>query len=597
MASFNLNITGGSSPYTISVKAQGDNTERFMSYSGGIVTFMYASGIHNYDIVVSKVGCTSATQSFTLNCDVPTPTPIPVPSCTPISSVVIGGTNSPEAGVPNNTYTISYTGSTLSSGTWSVSGGATITYQETSYCNITFPSAGSYTILYNYTSCGNSYSVNKTITATSCTVISGLNILGDVTLDANTDNTFLADYTGDSSTISSYLWSVSGSGNSIITANNMNYVTIHVGSNGGTVSLSVVSCGTTLSTSTNFTINSVPVPVPQPVPVPTGIIVPTCAVLFNNVDNLIYSYDFSTNTKTLLSTLINSADIAHTVNKLWLYNSTDLYEYDITLNPYTISLNSIKTLPFSVGAGLCAVDNNTLITSDFSTSPTKIIQLNLSTSITSTDLFNLPVGRNVAGDIIKTTDNKYILTTFNNLGSNYISQYNSSGVLEFDKQISPTISNPYGVFINAGEIYITNLNGEVYLFDKNTYSLSLVNTIIPSTTVAGASQVPSCCDTSITVLTPNLSIIQPNCSTSTTGKVTFTNVYNGYRWKACNSSTFVCSNDCSSYDGIISGNTFTFDSGYINGFGNQDFTIRIWSEDISCNVFKDYTVTFTESLC
>lgn len=107
MATLNLNITGGSSPYTISVKKTGDNTERFQSFTSGVVNFTSDSGNNQYTITVSKSGCTQAVETFTLNCATPTPIPIPIPVNTcnlSISNVAVNC-------VSNNNGTITITAS------------------------------------------------------------------------------------------------------------------------------------------------------------------------------------------------------------------------------------------------------------------------------------------------------------------------------------------------------------------------------------------------------------------------------------------------------------------------------------------------------
>lgn len=86
MATLNLNITGGSSPYTISVKKTGDATERFQSFTSGVVTFTSATGNNEYTITVSKSSCTQAAEIFMLNCVAPTP--LPVPTNTPYSFIL-----------------------------------------------------------------------------------------------------------------------------------------------------------------------------------------------------------------------------------------------------------------------------------------------------------------------------------------------------------------------------------------------------------------------------------------------------------------------------------------------------------------------------
>jgi len=68
MGSLSLNITGGSSPYTVSVKKVGDTTERFQSFTSGVVTFVTDLGSNEYTITVTKSGCSSASETFSLTC-------------------------------------------------------------------------------------------------------------------------------------------------------------------------------------------------------------------------------------------------------------------------------------------------------------------------------------------------------------------------------------------------------------------------------------------------------------------------------------------------------------------------------------------------
>lgn len=425
MGSLALSITGGSSPYTISVKKTGDNTERFQSFTSGIVSFVSTSGNNEYTITVNKSGCIQAVEVFMLNCVAPTPIPIPIP---------------------------------------------------------------------------------------------------------------------------------------------------------------------------------VNIPTPVETPTPTGIVVPECSVLINN-NNIVYSYNPNTNTNTFLgSGFISSNDIAHTTTKLWMYSGTLINEYNITLNPWTVSLNRNITSPTSLGAGLFAINNSTLISSDSS----GIISIDISNSTSvNTLLFALPSSRSVAGDILVTSNNKVLVTTTGG-GNSYISQYDYiTGNLDLEVNIGSTIPFPYGIFINDNQIYICNNNGLIYNINKNyPYDLTLFNNsnII---NIDGASQPYSCGNTSFNLETPTpvlvaptftATVIQPDCSNNTTGKIVVTNITNGTVYRSCNDSTFTCSNDCVGLGVSISGNSFTYDSNYINGFGNQSFTIRVYNGS-SCTVYTDYTATFTESIC
>jgi len=106
MGQFNINISGGNAPYTVSVKKVGDNTERWINggtTGSGLVTFTSDTGTVSYDIVVSKNGCTTATGNFSLACNVPTvPTPSPTNSC----DIVITSVNIQCNGNNSSTVTV-----------------------------------------------------------------------------------------------------------------------------------------------------------------------------------------------------------------------------------------------------------------------------------------------------------------------------------------------------------------------------------------------------------------------------------------------------------------------------------------------------------
>lgn len=110
--------------------------------------------------------------------------------------------------------------------------------------------------------------------------------------------------------------------------------------------------------------------------------------------------------------------------------------------------------------------------------------------------------------------------------------------------------------------------------------------------------IPSTLNFSVGQMTPNFTgtTIQANCYTNTTGKILLSGITNGDRYRYCNSSGFTCSNDCSSPDGYISGGTLTFDTGYINGYGTQYFTIRVYNGS-NCTLYRDYIGTINEALC
>ena len=537
MATFNLNITGGSQPYTISVKAEGDNTERFMSYSGGVVTFQYNSSVLNYTITVSKSGCTTASQSFTLNCGSPVPIPVPIPTCNIVTNVSISGNSNPNTNTSTQ-YTLLYTGSNISSINWSVSGGANIISQSGNTANISFPSSGGYTISVSYVSCGNTYTVTKSITTVTCTPISNLDIFGSTSIQENTEGTFVATYTGSSSNISSYQWSVTGSGNYITFGANSEVCSIHFGTNSGTVTVSIISCGQTFTASKNVTVTPTPVPtpipvaptpVPQPIPIPVPVEVPTPIPIPVPVDIP------TPQPVPVPIPVVDCSCVYNFVNVQSVPTDTPS-TYNSGNDTYSVT-QTINTAIFASGTSCDPTLTNSLVS--------KRIR------------FINPVTNDVYYDAV------------HSVGDN-----------------SFTVNYP-GSFYRVEDLTI---NVEC------TYTVNRTNGCTGTYTVAGTynQNVYDWGETVNAVATGT----QPNCATSTTGKIVFTNITKGVKWKACNASSFICTNDCSSPDGTITSNTFTFDSGYINGFGNQYFTIRIWEDNnVSCSNYTDYTVLFTESLC
>jgi len=229
----------------------------------------------------------------------------------------------------------------------------------------------------------------------------------------------------------------------------------------------------------------------------------TCSILLNDF-NIIYGYDYTSNISTILNPYfdvepIGSNDITHTTNKLWVYSSKDLYEYDITLCPFSAVFNRIITLPDFLGAGLTAINDTTLISS----SSNNIVQIDISgPSATVTTQFPMPSGRDISGDMVYTyaAPHKLICSYVDNTDTTYITQHDySTGVVEVDVIVSPTIPAPYGMFMNSGDLYVCNGGGQLYNFELTPpYNLTYTKTV--SNTIGGASQPPICAD--ITIMGP-----------------------------------------------------------------------------------------------
>jgi uncharacterized protein (TIGR02145 family) len=285
----------------------------------------------------------------------------------------------------------------------------------------------------------------------------------------------------------------------------------------------------TPSKTPSITISPTKTPTPSPSPSRNALVVSECAVLIISTVGKIYAYDSTTNTSTLLPIPTTfSSDIAHTTDKLWLTVASgtgpNIIEYNITLSPFTATYNRTLPLPvgYTAGAGLCAINNTTLISSvfpPFSTEQIVQITLNPDNTTTLTTLFPQIPGRRVSGDIVYTTNNKIILTTYTDAPMlYYVSQYtlvNEVWTLEFDLDVTNT--SPY----NLG---LATLNNGIYTFSGNT--IKQINNLFPynvtqinntGIVVGGASQVPSCNNVSFQ---PNIVPASPSPTPTPTKTVT-----------------------------------------------------------------------------
>lgn len=241
-------------------------------------------------------------------------------------------------------------------------------------------------------------------------------------------------------------------------------------------------------------------------------------VIFNTADNPTDVWQYSPSTMLevfLFNSGVASSDIAHTENKLWVYNvaATELIEYDITLQPFTYAIARTITNVYT-NAGLCAVNDVTLVNID----GVDVYTLDITNPAAVPTLeFTMPnASRFVAGDYVYTTGGKLIVTR-NEVGTIYVEQYDYDlGILEFELDITATIPFPYGVYQYNAEVFIVNQAGQVYnILTASPYTLSLVDTL--SFTVNGASQVPSqiteefVSNTTTTTTTPT-----PTTTTTTT---------------------------------------------------------------------------------
>jgi uncharacterized protein (TIGR02145 family) len=279
----------------------------------------------------------------------------------------------------------------------------------------------------------------------------------------------------------------------------------------------------------------------------------TCnTILYKTQGNQYYSYNFSTNASTLLnvpaapydsvatSLGIDISPLTHTSNKLWSYswnvnggnlNNNSIIEYDITDNPFTATINRYIALPqipestfpggteFYPGTGLFAISNTKLIGTvnrigglqlrsiaseqdvvdnpvDKYVNGVMVVEYDITSNVATWTLkVKLPPQEDPAGDLLLTSGNKLIvLTKYQNY--HFLNQYNyNTGVLEFRKQISPTITTDCGLAQVNNEIYLMGYN--VYKFNPTTFALTLVQS--PQTQLVAASQLASCINVNLPI--------------------------------------------------------------------------------------------------
>jgi uncharacterized protein (TIGR02145 family) len=245
-----------------------------------------------------------------------------------------------------------------------------------------------------------------------------------------------------------------------------------------------------------------------------------CTVLVNYGQN-VYGYDPDANTTTFLGSYAPGGnDIANTATKMWLYSSTLIYEYNITLSPWTAVLNRTISLPAGVvlGQGLCAISNTLLFASNTypgGATPEKIIRLDITGSTAvSTDIVSLlPAGTTVSGDILYNSPS--LMVTTKNGATDQLRQYNLfSGNLEITVGL-PSFSLSVGLFENAGNLYIFTGGGLIREVNL-TYPYTVTTVENAFQFISGASQQPSCIDVSLQTTTTTTSTSTTSTTTTTT---------------------------------------------------------------------------------
>jgi hypothetical protein len=300
-------------------------------------------------------------------------------------------------------------------------------------------------------------------------------------------------------------------------------------------------------------------PTPQVTPTPSSTPPPfglrTCSVIYLSDENggtesNIYLYDVVTNDSTKLSftdVIPGYRDIAHTDTKVWIQNENELREWDIVSLPFSSTYIGKMSLPanLTLSDGLVAKDNNTLI--GVTSSPQTVVEISVSTGVVNsfTNLFLVPSGREISGDISLTTQGNLIITYVNTSTSqSWITEHEyqtgTLGFVAYEFELSPTITQPEGIFQVGGVTYIVDKQtGLVYSLTNilTSPSLNLVETI--GIDVDGISQQSSCLNNLTTVSlyvfrkcpNTNYYIVQTEQSITTTPNRVIYDVANNECWE------------------------------------------------------------------
>lgn len=245
-----------------------------------------------------------------------------------------------------------------------------------------------------------------------------------------------------------------------------------------------------------------------------------CGILLSSDDKIYYSNREIPQLNQLdVPGYAASLGIAMTANYLWSID-TDIKQWDIALSPFSATYNTSIALPvgYSPGLGIVAKNSGILISTDTSTSPNDVTELDI-TGVTAvaTVMFSLQADRTSVGNMLYTTDGKLIVINQDGVTSDYyITQYDyATGTVEVDLNIgSLAVTSLYEC--NC-DIYVTDANGNLYTVIKILpYALFDLGVNIGISSIASATQVASCVVSSITDNTTTTTTSSSSSTTTTT---------------------------------------------------------------------------------
>ena len=271
-----------------------------------------------------------------------------------------------------------------------------------------------------------------------------------------------------------------------------------------------------------------------------GLCLGLCSLLYISFTNQqIYTLDLGSFTYQPLpfSNVGARSDIAHTTNRVFANTNNDIKVWNISLCPFSSSyVKQVGRTPGvpPFGAGLFAINDNTLLTWDSTTglSPRPIIRINLTPNLDTInasnidEVFNLPIGREPFGDLILTNNNKLIIFNRDSDNDVFISQfvYPTGGSPEVDIPIPQYTWTALGLnlslFVNNNQIYIIDVDGLVYSID-NVYPYTITEYFNFGFNQVGTSQIQSCFNVDFIPFTPQVTYYVYKLCNDTVGPQTY----------------------------------------------------------------------------
>lgn len=247
-----------------------------------------------------------------------------------------------------------------------------------------------------------------------------------------------------------------------------------------------------------------------------------CGILFSSNDDIYYSNRSGIPQLNQLDVpgYVSSLGIAMTADYLWSIDGLGITQWDIALSPFSATYNTVINIPvgYIPGLGIVAKNSGILISTDTSTSPNDVTELDI-TGVTAvaTVMFSLQADRTSVGNMLYTTDGKLIVINQDGVTSDYyITQYEyATGIVEVDLNIgSLAVTSLYEC--NC-DIYVTDANGNLYTVIKILpYVLFDLGVNIGISSIASATQVASCVVSSITDNTTTTTTSSSSSTTTTT---------------------------------------------------------------------------------